>query len=161
MKTLSKDIVISVLLIVITSLFFWETYSIPDFGYSSMQSSAWPRIILAPLFILSVVYFVQSLRQGAGSGGQTMGLMEILSTYRNPILSFLIFFVFLLTLDYLGMLLGGGMLVFGLLTVLGPRTSKAILTHVLIALISVGLVWALFTFVLRVYLPEGELLHIY
>lgn len=161
MKSLNRDLVIAILLVVMTSLFFWETFSIPDFGYSSMQSSAWPRIILVPLFVLCVAYVFQSLRRGAVAGERTMGLVELATTYRNPILSFLIFFIFLLTLDYLGMLLGGGLLVFGLLSVLGVRTPKAMIIHALIAVISVGLVWALFTYVLRVYLPEGELLRIY
>ena len=70
---------------------------------------------------------------------------------------FVIFFVFLLTVEYLGMLIAGVMLTFILLTAIGNRTPKALALHVAISVASVGLVWSLFTFVLRVYLPEGEL----
>lgn len=161
MKSLNRDVVIATILMVVTVLFFWETFSIPDLGYSSMQSSAWPRIILTPLFVLCVAYLIQSVRRGGVAGEGPWSLGAFLSTYRNPILAFLIFFVFLLTVDYLGMLIGGGLLVFGLLTVLGHRTPQALAMHVVIAVASVGLVWALFTFVLRVYLPEGELIRFY
>jgi len=47
------------------------------------------------------------------------------------------------------------------LTTLGHKTPKFLLLHAVIAIVSVGAVWSLFTFALRVYLPEGELLHLY
>ena len=159
--SLNRDVVIALVLLGITVVLFWETSNIPIFDYSSMGSAVWPRIILTPLLVLCVAYLVQSLRKVATAKGEGMSLIQVAVTYRNPILSFLIFFVFLLTIDYLGMLLGGGALVFGLLTILGRRTPRALLLHAAIALMSVGLMWALFTFVLRVYLPEGELLHVY
>ena len=68
---------------------------------------------------------------------------------------------FLLFLNYLGMLIAGVLVTFALLTAIGERTPRALALHVVISVVSVGLVWALFTYVLRVYLPEGELLRIY
>ena len=161
MKSLNKDSVIALILLAITAVFFWETYNIPDLGYASIGSEVWPRVILVPLFILCAVYFVQSLRQKAAADGRKLGFGGFFAAYRNPILSFAIFLVFLLTLDFLGMLIGGSLLVFALLTVLGNNRPKDILLHVVIAVGSVGAVWALFTYVLRVYLPEGEILHLY
>lgn len=161
MRALNKDAVIAVLLFAIAALFFWETYNIPQFEYASIGSEVWPRIILVPLFVLCVVYFFQSLRRGAAATSETAPVGNILMRYRNPILSFVIFFAFLYTVDYLGMLIGGSLLVFALLTVLGHRTPKFLLLHAVIAIVSVGAVWSLFTFALRVYLPEGELLRLY
>lgn len=161
MKALNRDTAIAVLLFAIAALFFWETYNIPQFEYASIGSEVWPRIILVPLFVLCAIYFFQSLRRGAATADETPATGSILVRYRNPILSFLIFFLFLLTVDYLGMLIGGSLLVFALLTVLGHRSPKFLLLHAVIAIVSVGAVWSLFTFALRVYLPEGELLRLY
>ena len=161
MKLLNKDVVIAVLLFAVAALFYWDTYSIPKFGYASIGSEVWPRVILVPLFVLCGIYFFQSLKKRKTAEGGIAGVGDFFRTYQNPIFSFVIFFLFLLTLDYLGMLIGGTLLVFALLTVLGHKTPKFLLLHAVIAIISVGSVWSLFTFALQVYLPEGELLHLY
>ena len=161
MKSLNRDTVIAVLLIAITAIFIRETFNIPKFEYASIGSEVWPRIILVPLLVLCVVYLVQSLRQKAATEGKPFSIGGFVVQYQNPIMGFLIFLAFLATLDYLGMLLGGILLTFCLLTAFGNRTPKALLLHVAISVVSVGVVWSLFTYVLRVYLPEGELLHLY
>jgi putative tricarboxylic transport membrane protein len=161
MKALNKDTVIAAILIAITAIFFWETFNIPKFGYASIGSEVWPRIILVPLFVLCVVYLFQSLRRKAAAEGGPGSIWAIVLRYRNPIMGFIVFLAFLATVDYLGMLIGGVLLTFGLLTALGNRSPKALLLHVAISLVAVGTVWSLFTFVLRVYMPEGEILHFY
>jgi predicted membrane-bound spermidine synthase len=72
-----------------------------------------------------------------------------------------LFLAFLLTIDFLGMLLGGIVFVFLALSVLGERTPKQLTIHALVAVISVGAMWAIFTFALRVILPEGTILSIW
>ena len=161
MGSLNKDAAVALVLLTATCAFFWETFNIPDLGYASMGSAVWPRVILTPLFILCVLYLVQSLRRQASAEGTSGGLLATISKYRNPIMCFVLFFVFLLTVDYLGMLIGGVLLTFALLTAIGNRTPKALAMHVVISLAAVGIVWSLFTFVLRVYLPEGELFSVY
>ena len=68
MGSLNKDTVIAVVLIAITSVFFWETFNIPELGYASMGSEVWPRVIMTPLLILCVVYLVQVVSQKGGCG---------------------------------------------------------------------------------------------
>ena len=160
MSWVNKDSVIALILTAITCIFFWDTFYIPDPGYASMGSDVWPRVILVPLFVLCVTYFVRSVRQPA-TEGEWVSLGTVISTYRNPIMCFAIFFLFLLTLDYLGMLIDGILVTFLLLTAIGNRTPKALALHALISVVSVGLVWSLFTFVLRVFLPPGELFNFY
>lgn len=160
MKLVNKESVIAAILLLVTGVYFWETYNIATPDYASIGSDVWPRIILIPLLILTIVYLIQSIRRPPPAG-ERRSIKEWFSAYQNPISSFLIFFIFLLVVDYLGMLIAGVLLVFALLTVLGHRTPKALLIHAAIALVSVGLVWSLFTFVLRVYMPEGEILRLY
>jgi len=55
------------------------------------------------------------------------------------------------------MLLGGILFVFLALTVMGERTMRNHLLHATIAIVSVGLMWSIFTYGIGVILPEGEL----
>jgi putative tricarboxylic transport membrane protein len=161
MRSLNRDTVIALVLLAITSLYFWETFNIPDPGYASMGSAVWPRVILVPLFVLCVTYLVQSLRRKAEADGKPFSFGTFFATYQNPIYCFIIFFIFLLVIDYLGMLIAGVLVTFALLTAIGNRTPKALLLHLIISVVSVGLVWSLFTYVLRLYMPEGELFRFY
>ena len=161
MGSLNRDTVIALILLAVTGAFFWESFNIPELGYASMGSAVWPRVIMTPLIVLCIALFVQSLRKKAVAEGKSPGIGAIIIEFRNPIMCFGIFFVFLLLIDYLGMLLAGIAVTFALLTAIGNRSPKALLLHAVIAIVSVGLVWSLFTFVLRVYLPEGEILSFY
>jgi len=71
------------------------------------------------------------------------------------------FILFLGFLDYLGMLIGGVLFVFGLLTLLGGFEIKKIINHLIISIITIGIMWSIFTFGLKVILPEGEILRIW
>jgi hypothetical protein len=59
------------------------------------------------------------------------------------------------------MLLGGILFVFGLLTLLGGFSPKLIFKHLVISILSIGFMWMVFTFGLRVMLPEGEILRVW
>ena len=171
MNRINRDTFIACILLGLTALFFWETFNIPTPEYASIGSDVWPRVLLVPLFVLCVIYLVQSLAQkraddaatdaDGAADGAAGGVMAFLFRYRNPLSAFVIFFLFLLTIDYLGMLIGGTALVFLLLTVLGHHSARHLAIHAVVAVLSVGLVWSLFTYVLRVYLPQGEILQIY
>ena len=71
---------------------------------------------------------------------------------------FALFLVYLLSMPYLGMLIGGLAFVFLLLNALGGWQPKQLVLHAIIALVTVGGMWSLFTFGLRVILPPGEIL---
>ncbi|MDC1194894.1 hypothetical protein N8081_02995, partial [Pseudomonadota bacterium] len=62
---------------------------------------------------------------------------------------------------YLGMLLGGIVFVFGLLTLLGDFSYKLVLKHLSISVLSIGFMWIIFTFGLKVMLPEGEIIRVW
>ena len=145
--------------------FYWASFHILDMGFESMGAWVWPRAILVVLTAFSLLYLVQSLRRPPVAGEQgtpvtvvgSGGLKGWVTAYRNPIWCFLAYGVFLVTLPYLGMLIGGVLFVFGVLILLGERGFKSLLIHGAIALVTVGAMWAVFTFGLRVILPEGEI----
>ena len=86
---------------------------------------------------------------------------NIFSKFKNASICFLMFVLFLAFLDYLGMLIGGVLFVFGLLTLLGGFEIKKIINHSIISIITIGIMWSIFTFGLKVILPEGEILRIW
>ena len=78
-------------------------------------------------------------------------------TWQNPIFCFVLFFGYVASLPVLGMLIGGITFVFLLLCMLGGWSIRNLLIHALIAGISVGGMWSIFTFGLGVLLPAGEI----
>lgn len=167
----NRDTVVAVLMLLVWGAFFWASYDIRDMGYESLGAEVWPRIILVVLMTLSLVYLVRSLGKplkakagaqgGAAGAGRAGGVKGWFAVYRNAIWCFLAFGLFLITLPYLGMLIGGILFVFVALSLLGPWDFKSLITHGAIAVLTVGAMWTLFTFGLRVMLPEGEIFSIF
>ncbi len=168
MARLNRDVVVALLLLLLCGTFFWESFNIRLTDYGQLDSTVWPRLILGALTLACLVYLWQALRGGIEAGAEEAeaaaesesggGLAGWLQRYRNALVCYLLFLLFLLTLSYLGLLIGGILFVFLALTFLGrPQLSLAPL-HAAIAVGSVGAMWAVFTFGLRVFLPEGELI---
>jgi len=161
MKRLNQDSIVAVFLLLFCAVFIGASFQIREMDFGQMASATWPRAILTLLTVLVLIYLAQSLSTTTGEhadlaqAGRSPGLVGWLKYYRNAIWCYALFFAFLLTLEYLGMLIGGVLFVFGMLTVLGERTARNYLIHALIAIISVGLMWSIFTFGLRVILPQG------
>jgi hypothetical protein len=83
-----------------------------------------------------------------------------IASHRNALICFGLFAAFLASMHWLGMLIGGVLFVFLMQEMMGPRDLRSRLAHVAIAVVAVGGMWALFTFALRVFLPEGTLLRL-
>jgi len=169
MRNINTDAIIAILFMAMCGVFFKATFDIRDLGYESMGAEVWPRIVLAGLFVVSCIYLISALRnpqQGAKAAGVEEDdgrgwAARFFDRHLNAAYCFGGFILFLLTLDYLGMLIGGVLFVFITLTALGDRSLMDHVRHAGIAVVSIGLMWAIFTFGLRVILPEGEILKIW
>lgn len=158
MSRLNRDVYIAILLLLLCGAFFAVSFDIRKIDYGILTAAAWPRIILVALTVLSLIYLVQSLRRGAPTDGtKSFSIKGVIDKYRNPLWCYALFLLFLLTLEYLGMLIGGVLFVFCLLTVIGGASKRNLISHALIAVIMVGAMWALFTFGLGVIFPQGEI----
>ncbi len=160
MKRLNRDVVIAIVLLVFCGVFFWASFDIRQPDYGVLMPSTWPRVVLAVMAFLSMVYLFQSLGRGAeetDDGGATReaGLRGWISYWRNPLWCFALFFAYLATLPVLGMLIGGVLFVFVLLGMLGGWKGRKPLVHGAVALLAIGGMWSLFTFGLDVMLPSG------
>ena len=167
MGRLNRDAVIAIVLLMACGILFWSTFSIRVPDYGQLKPSTWPRVVLGILTLLSAIYLVQSLRRGPAPEGEldkndggparASGLVGWILYWRNPLWCFGLFFAYLVTLPLLGSLIGGVLFVFTLMGVLGGWSTKNIIQHAALALISVGGMWSIFTYGLGVILPPGEI----
>jgi hypothetical protein len=166
----NRDTIIAIVLLFLCGVFTWASFDIRNPDYGTLAPAAWPRAILVVLTIFSLLYLFQSLRTPrdtlvgedvADSIDGAGGLTGWLAKYRNPLWCYLIYFLFLVTLPYFGSLLGGILLVFALLSALGGVGPKKLLFHGVIAVVSVGSMWAIFTYGLHVILPDGSLFSVF
>lgn len=167
MGRLNRDAIIAIVLLAACGVLFWSTFSIRVPDYGQLKPSTWPRVVLVVLAVLSVIYLQQSLRMGpaqkeeydsydAGKPSRP-GVMGWLAHWRNPIWCYALFFLYLITLPYLGSLIGGLAFVFTLMGVLGGWRPRLLAVHALVAVVAIGGMWAIFTFALGVILPPGEI----
>lgn len=170
-RGIDRDGTIALVLLAAWGGFFVATFDIETTSYSTIQAYVWPRVVIVVLVALTIALLLQSLRRMAataepaaraaspGEGSRWAG-GRFLARHRNALTLFALFFAFLVTLPILGMLLGGILFVFLALTLLGEPRAALVLRHGVIAVITVGVMWAIFTFWLRVFLPEGIIVNL-
>ncbi len=160
MSSVNRDTIVAIALLVACGGLYMATLEIREPDYGQLSPATWPRLIIGIVTILSTIYLVQSVRRGPTPDEektQRSGFPAFLARWRNVLSVFALFLGYLLILPWVGMLLGGATFVFLLLTVLGPFTGRDVLIHSIIALLTVGGMWLLFTYGLGVILPRGEL----
>jgi len=156
------DIIISVFLLCFSGIMINDASNIRDLGFEGMKADAWPRVVLWLLVIISSVMLGKSYLLFKTEGHKGNNNFKVnFAKFKNALICFGMFIFFLSTLDYLGMLLGGIVFVFGLLTFLGGFSPNLIFKHLTISILSIGFMWMIFTFGLRVMLPEGEILRVW
>ena len=161
MERMNKDVAVAIVLLVLCGVFYAASFEIRVPTYGVLLPSTWPRVILAALGVLSLIYLFQSLTKPEEPGDGEVhtpdpGLSGWITYWKNPIWCFVLFFAYLITLPVLGMLIGGVSFVFLLLNVLGGWQPKNLVFHAIIAFICIGAMWSLFTYGLGVLLPTSD-----
>jgi len=157
MKRLNRDTVTAVVLLLFCGLLFRQTFFVRKVPFSIMGSEVWPRFILIVLFLLLVIYLFRSLAKPPQDSLSSRPLKVWIEMYRNPLWCFGMFFLFLISLPYLGMLLSGILFVFITQTIIGSRDRRSIILHALVSVVAVGGMWAVFRFGLGVVMPAASL----
>ena len=160
---IKKDTIVAIFLLLFCGIMINSSFDIEDPGYQGMKASFWPTIVLCLLSIMCLVMLIKSVVTEAENNlnSNDTNLTNVFFKFKNASICFLMFIIFLAFLDYLGMLIGGVLFVFGLLTMLGGFELKKIINHFIISIITIGIMWSIFTFGLKVILPEGEILRIW
>jgi len=184
--TLSRDVVVAIFLLATCGVLWYASFDIRVPDYGQLSPATWPRIILGVLTALSLVFLLQSVRAAGSVAARTdlpssesletpdqeasaaaattsatakgFSVVEFYSYWKNVIWCFTLFGLYLYSLPWLGMLLGALAFVFLLLCALGGWQPRKLLLHAVIAVVTVGGMWSLFTYGLGVLLPKGELL---
>ena len=159
--SVNRDTAVALVLLVACGVFWQQSFLIEEPNYAQMSPAAWPRAVLGVLTLLCGIYLVQSLRDGPAPADpeapRIHGIGGFLAHWRNVLWCFALFLVYLLSMPYLGMLVSGTLFVFLLLNALGGWQPRQMALHGVIALVTIGGMWSLFTFALRVFLPTGSL----
>lgn len=165
MRRLNQDTIIAILLLMASGVLFWETMSIRSPDYGVLKPATWPQVIIVAMALLSAIYLIQSIKQGASDtdadpdapkkAARDAGVLNWFIHWKNPIFCFTMFLFYLLTLPILGSLIGGVIFVFTLMGILGGFAPKKMVVHAALALATVGGMWAIFTYGLEVILPPG------
>lgn len=158
---LNRDTAIAIVSLLICGALLVSTFQMPAPMFNQMPATLWPRMIIAPLALLSLILLARAQLAERDENAARTSLSEWFSYYRNPIICFVLFFLFLVSMPILGMLIGGLLYVFLTLSVLGGWSPQLMLRHGLITIFFVVGMWAIFTQLLGVFLPEGILLRVY
>ena len=59
MQRLNRDAIIAIFLLAFCGVFFWASFDIRQPDYGVLLPSTWPRVILAVLAFLSVLYLLK------------------------------------------------------------------------------------------------------
>ena len=157
---INRDTVVAILLLVGCGVLLTASLDIREPDYGQLSPAAWPRTVVGVLALLSLIYLVQSIRRGVpDEAGEEvrLGFGAWIAHWRNVFWVFALFLAYLLALPWLGMLVGGMAFVFLLLNALGGWSPDKLALHAVIAVVSIGGMWIVFTFGLGVLLPRGEL----
>lgn len=170
MRRLNRDTVIAIALLLASGVLMTASFEIREPDYGQLSPAAWPRAVVVALAVLSFIYLVQAMGMaGAGlpkaadgdespEANRRGGIRGFFGYWRNVFWCFSLFLAYLLSMPYLGMLIGSVSFVFLLLCALSGWQPRQLGLHALIALVAMGGMWALFTFGLKVPLPPGSIL---
>lgn len=162
MRRIGTDAIIGLVLLVMCAELYRETFHFRIPPFTTMSTGAWPRFVLVILALLSVAMIVQSLIRPpkSATADAPAELPATTVSHRNALICFGLFAAFLVSMHWLGMLIAGILFVFVMQEMMGLRDMKSRLVHMAIAVVAVGGMWSVFTFALRVILPEGMLLRL-
>lgn len=141
------------------AVLFYETTLIADYGFAQVSADVWPRMILGAISALSLLQVVTALYRppssthgnpGAPDGGWLFNAFV-------PITVFVAVVIFALLVGYIGFMLSGLIMVFTLLSVIGPKTPRAVVIHAAIAAVSVIGITVFFSEIMGVLLPGWAL----
>jgi putative tricarboxylic transport membrane protein len=161
MRSLNANVVIALLLLVVCGVMFYDTFLYKLVPGAIIGSKIWPRIVTVALAILSAIYLVQSLRAepvATAGDGAPFDFSAWLKLNRNVIGCFALYGLFLVSLEWLGMLIGGIVFVFVTLCFIGGMDRRNVVINAAVAVVLIGSMWSIFTFALGVILPTGVIL---
>ena len=164
---MKQDKVIGIILIVFAVIMYYQTTLLPPALFGDVGAAFVPKIWFTILGIcgvsLTATGFVRDRKRRAVGGDEAavdpvgVRLKEFLIHYRFVLTGFIIFFLYILLMKYIGYLYATLLFMPVLMWILGPKTGKTIPVIALITLGVTGIIYWGFVKVLKVFLPTGSL----
>lgn len=168
---MKSDKAIGIILILFSVFMYLHARKLPDFMYGTFGAGFFPKILFAMLAVSGVVLTVGQFVKERKAKKQrkvpekeqftwakvSCRFREILKDYSFVIIGFVLFFCYVILLDYLGYTIATLVFMSMLMWILGPRNLKTI---PIILIISVGMTFFIyfgFLKLLHVFLPSGKL----
>jgi hypothetical protein len=158
---LKREVLLGSATVILCGILFYETTLIADYGFAQVGADVWPRIVLGVISVLAFLQIVQGFYQSRTTVAPATDPQHdgcgLLSGFYVPITVFTGVVLFALLVPFIGFILSGLLMVFGLLSLIGPKSPRSVLIHAGISLSSVLCVTVFFTQVMGVYLPGWAL----
>lgn len=144
-----RNISISVVIILLSGILFYDTFSIEAVESDVIGPTTWPRLLLAFLFVFGVILFFQSIYQLKKASKDTSEVQIDLVKFWS---SLIIIILYIPTLIYLGFMIATPLCIVLLSLIAGMRK---ILPLILTPLIGTAIVTLIFPILLQISLPRG------
>lgn len=153
---MKADRYLGLILVVFSAFMYVQTFKFPPAMLGTLGAGFFPKILFALLGLAGICLIVDSLIQDKKRPlGKAFSLRATWQTYSLVILSFLLVFIYIVVMHYVGFLWATLGFMISLMWLLGPRKIKSL---PLIMIISCGMTFVIYyTFlkVLQIFLPEG------
>jgi len=162
---MKQDKVIGIALIVFAGIMYYQTTLLPPALFGDIGAAFVPKIWFTILGIcgvaLTITGFWRDAKQKDAVSGPEAGigerLKEFLIHYRFVFSGFIIFFLYILLMKYIGYLYSTLLFMPVLMWVLGPKNAKSAVIAALTSIGVTGIIYFGFVKILKVFLPTGSL----
>jgi putative tricarboxylic transport membrane protein len=164
---MKQDKVIGIILTIFAAIMYHQTTLLPPALFGDIGAAFVPKIWFTILGIcgvsLIVTGFVRDKKNKASGTDETdvdplsVRIREFFIHYRFVISGFIIFFLYILLMNYIGYLYSTLLFMPILMWILGPKTAKAAVITALTSVGVTGIIYWGFVKVLKVFLPSGSL----
>ncbi|HIJ55652.1 MAG TPA: tripartite tricarboxylate transporter TctB family protein [Deltaproteobacteria bacterium] len=164
---MKQDKVIGIILVVFSAFMYYQAIHLPPPLFGDVGAAFVPKIWFSILGISGVSLIVTGFirdRKNRASGRDEVAVAHFgerfkgfLIHYRFVLSGFIIFFLYIFLMKYIGYLYSTLLFMPAMMWVLGPKTGKSAAVAALTTLGVTGIIYWGFVKVLKVFLPTGSL----
>jgi len=153
------DLILGIVFLVLCIFIYAISGNFPSFGEAHLSAGTFPRMIVVLLGLLSIMLIIASARkilQDKAVGRFAAGnLSAHIQEHKLVYWMFMVFFFYILSMQYLGFRIATFAFIFGSSCMLSPRSKKDIVIAGLLALVITFGSYYFFQNVLNVRFPRG------
>lgn len=157
---MKREAILGAATLLVCAVLYHQTTLIADYGFAQVGADVWPKIILGSIAALALVQLAMGLRSRPTPANDPDLHSEKQNLWESafvPVTVFSVIILFAVLVPYIGFMFSGLLMVFSLLTVIGPRSARAIAINAAIASGSVLTVTFFFSNIMGVLLPGWAL----